>query len=65
MKKPVDGGFKWINSDGMPTQYFLELIQSLSRNGLGESVSITAPTDGQVLKYVAATGLWTPSADNT
>jgi hypothetical protein len=65
MKKPVDTGFKWINPDGTPTQYFAELIQNLSENGLGQKVSTTAPTNGQVLKFVSATGLWTPGTDNT
>jgi hypothetical protein len=65
MKKPVDGSFQWIKPDGTPTQYFLELVQNLSKNGLTEAVSATAPTNGQVLKYVSATGLWTPGTDNT
>lgn len=63
MKKPVDSGFKWINPDGTPTQYFAELIQSLSDNGLGQKVSTTAPTNGQVMVYDATTKLWTPGAN--
>lgn len=65
MKRPVDGSFQWITPDGKPTQYFLELVQNLSKNGLSEAVSTTAPTNGQVLKFVSATGLWTPGTDNT
>lgn len=65
MKKPIDGSLQWMKPDGKPTQYFLELMQNLQKNGLGEAVSGTAPTNGQVIKYVSATGLWTPSADNT
>lgn len=64
-KKPVDPSLQWIKPDGTPTQYFLEVIQSLNKNGLTEAVSPTAPTNGQVLKYVSATGLWTPGTDNT
>ena len=65
MKKPVDPKQAWVNPDGTPTLYFLELIQNLSANGLTERVSGTAPSNGQVLKYVSATGLWTPGTDNT
>ncbi len=64
-KKPIDGNLQWMTADGKPTLYFLELMQNLQKNGLGEAVSITAPTNGQVLKYVSATGLWTPGTDNT
>jgi len=65
MKKPVEGDFQWIRPDGKPTQYFLELVQELSRNGLTKPVSKTEPTNGQVLKYVSSTGLWTPGTDAT
>ena len=66
MKKPVESSVAWIDpATGKPTQYFLELIQNLSANGLGEAVSKTAPTNGQVLKYVSSTGLWTPGTDAT
>lgn len=65
MKKPVEPEFQWIKPDGKPTQYFLELVRNLSDNGLTMPVSKTAPTDGQVLKYVSSTGLWTPGTDNT
>lgn len=63
MKKPVEPDFVWIKPDGKPTQYFVELIQSLSSNGLGEAVSATAPTNGQVMIYNATTRLWTPGAN--
>lgn len=65
MKKPVEPDFQWIKPDGKPTQYFLELIQNLSENGLSKPVAKTDPTNGQVLKYVSSTGLWTPGTDNT
>lgn len=65
MKKPIDSDQQWIRPDGKPTQYFLELMQNLQKNGLAEAVAATAPTNGQVLKYVSATGLWTPGTDNT
>lgn len=65
MKKQIDGSFKWINPDGTPTQYFFEVIQELSKNALTKPVSNTDPTNGQVLKYVSATGLYTPGTDNT
>lgn len=63
MKKAVDPGFKWINPDGTPTQYFSELIQNLSANGLGQGVAVTAPTNGQVMIYNSTTRLWTPGAN--
>lgn len=65
MKKAVEPQFQWIKPDGTPTQYFAELIQSLSKNSMTKPVSTTEPTNGQVLKYVSATGLWTPGTDNT
>jgi hypothetical protein len=64
-KTPINSELQWIGADGKPTLYFLELIQNLQKNGLGQAVSSTAPTNGQVLKYVTATGLWTPGTDNT
>lgn len=64
MKKPVDTSFQWIDpATGKPTQYFAELIQNLSKNGLGEGVSTTAPTNGQVMIYNSTTRLWTPGAN--
>lgn len=63
MKKAVEPQFQWIKPDGTPTQYFAELIQSLSRNGLSEGVSATAPTNGQVMIYNSTTRLWTPGAN--
>lgn len=65
MKKAILTDVQWINPDGTPTQYFVELVQSLSRNSMTRAVSATEPTDGQVLKYVSSTGLWTPGTDNT
>lgn len=65
MRKQVDNSIQWIRSDGRPTQYFLELIQQLSANSLTKPVSNTDPTNGQIVKYVSATGLYTPSADAT
>jgi len=63
MKKAVMADVQWVKSDGKPTQYFLELVQSLSRNGLGEGVAVTAPTNGQVMIYNSITRLWTPGAN--
>lgn len=63
MKKAVDTSFKWINPDGTPTQYFAELIQSLSKNTLTHPVSVTSPTNGQVLIFNSTTGLYTPGAN--
>ena len=65
MKKAVEPQFQWIKADGTPTQYFAELIQSVVKNSLTKPVTTTEPTDGQVLKYVSSTGLWTPGTDNT
>ena len=64
MKKTVESDFQWINSDGTPTQYFFEIVQSLLQNSMTKPVSTTEPTNGQVLKYVSATGQWTPGTDN-
>ncbi len=64
-KKPINSDQQWIMPDGKPTLYFLEVIQELSRNALTKPVSATEPTNGQVVKYVSATGLWTPGTDNT
>lgn len=63
MKKAFDPSFKIVNSDGTPTQYFAEVIQSLVANGLQNKVSVTAPTNGQVMVFNVATGLWTPGAN--
>lgn len=63
MKKSVDPSFQWIKADGTPTQYFAELVQNLSDNGLRNKVSVTAPTNGQVMVFNATTGLWTPGAN--
>lgn len=65
MKKPVESDFQWIRPDGKPTQYFLELIRSLSEHSLTKPVANTDPTNGQVLKYVSSSGKWTPGTDNT
>lgn len=63
MKRAVEPSFQWIKPDGTPTQYFAELIQSLSANGLGQGVAVTAPTNGQVMIYNSTTRLWTPGAN--
>lgn len=63
MKKPVEPSFQWMKPDGTPTQYFAELIQNFSKNGLGQGVSVTAPTNGQVMIYNSTTGLWTPGTN--
>lgn len=63
MKKAVEPSFKWMNSDGTPTQYFAELVQNLSDNGLRNKVAVTAPTNGQVMVFNSTTGLWTPGAN--
>ncbi len=63
MKKPVETDFQWIKPDGKPTQYFADLMRNLSANGLGEGVSTTAPTNGQVLVYNSTTKLWVPGSN--
>ena len=66
MKKPVDSSFVWIDpATGKPTQYFLELIQNMHARTLTMPVSTTEPTNGQVVKFVSSTGLYTPGTDNT
>lgn len=63
MKKPVEPEFQWIKPDGRPTQYFLDLVRNIQENSLQNKVSTTAPADGEVMIYVAATGLWTPGTN--
>ena len=58
MKKPVESDFQWIRPDGKPTQYFLELIQSLSKNSMTMPVSVTEPANGQFLVYNSTTKQW-------
>lgn len=61
MKKPVDGNLTWIDPvTGKPTQYFLELIQNLSDNGLNMPVATTAPAGGNVLTFNGTTKKWEP-----
>lgn len=63
MKKGVLTDVAWTKPDGTPTQYFAELVQSLSKNSLTHPVSVTSPTNGQVLIYNSTTGLYTPGAN--
>lgn len=58
MRKPVDTGFKWMNPDGTPTQYFAELIQSISDRSLTQPVGKTEPANGQFMVYSTATKSW-------
>jgi hypothetical protein len=46
---------------GYMTQAWYEYLQSHQKLAQLPDVSTTAPLDTQVLKYVAATKLWTPS----
>lgn len=61
MKKSVEVDFQWIKPDGKPTQYFAELIQNLSDNGLTMPVSKAAPANGDVLTYNDTTKKWEPT----
>lgn len=61
MRKPIDPGFRWMNADGTPTQYFAELIQSISDRTLTQPVSQTEPTAAQALKYNGTTKKWEPT----
>lgn len=59
MKKPIDGQVAWIGPDGKPTLYFLEVVQQLSKNSLGQPVSTAdTPTNGETPLYNATTGVW-------
>ena len=53
-----------VDDQGKITPAWLEYFKDLDQRALREKVSATAPADGQVIKYVSATGLWTPAADN-
>ncbi|TXH33746.1 MAG: hypothetical protein E6Q98_20850 [Rhodospirillaceae bacterium] len=61
MRKPVDSGFKWMNPDGTPTQYFAELIQSMWDRTLTQPVAVTEPANGDVLTYNGTTKKWEPA----
>jgi hypothetical protein len=63
MKKAVLTDVPWIKPDGTPTQYFAELVQSLSKNGLTQQVSTTEPTNNQVMIFNATTKTWAPGAN--
>lgn len=58
MRKPVDAGFKWMNPDGTPTQYFAELIQSMWDRTTTVPVSKNEPANGQFLVYRTSTKGW-------
>lgn len=61
MKKVVETDFQWIKPDGKPTQYFADLIRSLSENGLNMPVATTAPANGDVLTFSTTTNKWEPT----
>lgn len=63
MRIPIESSFTWIKPDGRPSDYFLELIQDISRKTFTENVSVTAPTNGQAMVYDSTTKLWTPGAN--
>jgi hypothetical protein len=50
-----------IDAQGRITPAWLEFLKDLDARAFREKVSTTAPTNGQAIKYVSATGLWTPS----
>ena len=64
-KNVPDRDAAWIDGQGRPTPAFLEYIKDLDRRAFNEKVSVTAPTNGQVMKYSTSTGIWAPAADNT
>lgn len=61
MRKPVEPDFQWIRPDGKPTQYFLELIQSMNERTLTMPVAKTEPTNGDVLTYNGTSKQWEPT----
>jgi hypothetical protein len=48
---------------GLMNQAWYEYLQSHHKLSQLPDVSTTAPTNGQVLIYISATGLWTPGAN--
>jgi hypothetical protein len=58
-----DRDARWIDEQGRPTPSLLEYIKDLDQRAFREKVSTTAPTNGQVMIYNSATGLWTPGAN--
>lgn len=61
-KKPVpDREAPMIDAEGRITPSWLEFFQDLDARAFRQRVSTTTPSDGQSMKYVSSTGLWTPS----
>lgn len=48
---------------GRMTQTWYEYFQGIQKLSQLPDVSTTAPTNGQVLVWVSATGKWTPGAN--
>ncbi len=66
MSKKVipDKDAQWIDASGRPTPAFLEYIKDLDARAFREKVSLTSAStlnNGFPIRYVSATGLWTPS----
>jgi hypothetical protein len=53
----------WIDADGKPTDLFFDLIASLHKNTPTKPVSVTEPTNGQVLIYSSTTDQYEPGAN--
>jgi hypothetical protein len=65
-KKTVpDRDAPMTDAEGRITPAWLEYLKDLDARALREKVAVTSPTNGQVMKYVSSTGLWTPGTDNT
>lgn len=52
-----------VDERGKITRSWREYIKDLDKRAFNEKVSVTSPTNGQVLLYNATTGLWTPGAN--
>jgi hypothetical protein len=61
MKQVPDRDEPIIGPDGKIRQAWLEFLQDLQARAFREPVAKTTPSNGQTMKYVSSTGLWTPS----
>lgn len=52
----------WLDPLGRPSGIFYDYMQNLEERSAGTPVSVTDPTDGQVLVYNSTTGLFEPKS---
>jgi hypothetical protein len=52
-----------VDGQGRITPSWLEYLKDLDGRAFRDGVSVTSPTNGQVMIYNSTTGLWTPGAN--